>query len=114
MARLCELCTALEDKSTPAIPNGGFEVNLCKSHWQRIRHPEQFKKPARDPKKVYCPHCEAPLDELKMNPQSGTLGPLGPPIAFVIFSCPRCHTALSFSVGISLNTQIAGPEGVRL
>lgn len=43
-----------------------------------------------------CPHCRRGLEKVSWNTQSPQIAtPGGPPMAFVLFFCPKCQTALN-------------------
>ena len=77
---------------------------MCEPHAEAIcRFFRLSPDPApRDPKKIYCPECREAIDGIAVaGPVLAELGsPLAPAgtVVFVSFFCPKCHTALGFSV----------------
>ena len=105
----CVLCLEMD---IPAVAE--YEgVAVCQLHANVIHlflvaRPNPVKSapclPAgrRDPKALYCPHCEAETKQVEVSaPVLAELGsPLQPAgaVIYVAFTCPKCRTIISCSV----------------
>jgi len=84
---------------------GGGELRnepyTCEPCLEWFRTHLRARKPARDAAKVYCPQCEQPIERpVISNPVVASVGSAlaGAAVVYVAFSCPNCHTALSFAI----------------
>ena len=79
-----------------------YGVLLCNLHRGVVQRAFELKKYLeRDAAKVYCPHCEQPIERpVISNPVVASVGSAlaGAAVVYVAFSCPNCHTALSFAI----------------
>jgi hypothetical protein len=92
LPRKCDLC----DK--PSVLTIMYGTGLPQAH----RCEDHRDVPARDPKKIYCPHCGAAISGIEV--AGPTLAELGSPlqpageVVFVSFTCTECRTVIGFSV----------------
>ena len=99
MERRCDRCIQEQGLTVDAdwVRAYGPSLALCTAHVRRELDIAQPKPPDRDPKALYCPHCEAKNPQLTTTVKSIRLGLTGMESTFAHFACEECRTIISIS-----------------